>query len=121
MIRLSFSQRLKTLRTEHQMTQQMLADRMNVARTTITGYETKNRQPSHEKLTAIADIFGVTIDYLIDEKGTESLSLTSQHENMIDQQVLKLYGQLSLKSKEDVLKYIHLLDSWEKTGKQQLF
>ena len=53
---MSFSEKLKNLRAENNMTQQMLADRMNLARTTITGYETKNRQPSHEKLTAMADI-----------------------------------------------------------------
>ena len=65
---MSFSEKLKNLRAENNMTQQMLADRMNLARTTITGYETKNRQPSHEKLTAMADIFGVTVDYLIDDR-----------------------------------------------------
>lgn len=40
---MSFSEKLKNLRAENNMTQQMLADRMNLARTTITGYETKNR------------------------------------------------------------------------------
>lgn len=68
---MSFSEKLKNLRAENNMTQQMLADRMNLARTTITGYETKNRQPSHEKLTAMADIFGVTVDYLIDDRESD--------------------------------------------------
>lgn len=112
-----FSTRLKHLRVENQMTQQMLADHINVARTTIAGYERKNRQPSHEKLTAIADVFGVTIDYLIDTKDDNALPQTdriSEQESMIDQRVLKLYRHLSANSKQDVLKYIRLLQLSEK-------
>ena len=117
---MSFSQRLKALRVEHQMTQLMLAERMNVARTTITGYETKNRQPSHEKLKDLADIFDVTVDYLIDSKedAETSCSLSIQHENILDQKVLKIYKQLSLKSKEEVYKYLHLMELYEKEQKE---
>ncbi len=115
---MSFSERLKTLRAEHHMTQKMLAERMNVARTTITGYETKDRQPSHEKLTAMADIFGVTVDYLIDSKDGDAVSdtLCAQQENLIDQQVMRLYHQLTPKSKEEALKYLRLLELWEKNS-----
>ena len=45
---MSFAQKLKSLRLEHDMTQESVAKYMNVARSTIAGYETKNRQPSHE-------------------------------------------------------------------------
>lgn len=109
---MSFSQRLKTLRAEHNMTQKELARRMNVARTTITGYETKNRQPSHEKLADMAAIFGVSVDYLIDEEES-SFSLSpvalSRHERIIDEKVLRLYAQLTIGSKEDALDYLELL------------
>ena len=117
---MSFSQRLKALGVEHQMTQLMLAERMNVARTTITGYETKNRQPSHEKLKDLADIFDVTVDYLIDSKedNEPTYSLTAQHENIVDQKVVKLYKQLTLKSKEEVLKFLHYLELYEKEQKE---
>ena len=61
---MTLSNRLKTLRLQHNMTQQYVADSINVARTTVAGYETKNRQPSHEKLNDLADLFNVSIDYL---------------------------------------------------------
>lgn len=54
---MSFAQKLKSLRLEHDMTQESVAKYMNVARSTIAGYETKNRQPSHEKLTTLASLF----------------------------------------------------------------
>ncbi len=65
---MSFADKLKKLRTENKMTQQDVADRLNVARSTIAGYETKNRQPSHEKLTTLANLFRVTVDYLLDDE-----------------------------------------------------
>ena len=101
---------------ENNMTQQMLADRMNLARTTITGYETKNRQPSHEKLTAMADIFGVTVDYLIDDRESDPASANSSdtpRRNSSDIQLLEIYHGLSPKSKAELLRYAQLLELWE--------
>ena len=113
---MSFSEKLKNLRAENNMTQQMLADRMNLARTTITGYETKNRQPSHEKLTAMADIFGVTVDYLIDDRESDPASANSSdtpRRNSSDIQLLEIYHGLSPKSKAELLRYAQLLELWE--------
>ena len=114
---MSFAQRLKTLRAEHNMTQKELGRRMNLSRTTITGYETKNRQPSHEKLADMASIFGVTVDYLLEDTDNPLLSssvLQTQHERLLDDKVMKLYRQLSLHSKEETLRYLQLLELWEK-------
>lgn len=110
---MSFSTRLKVLRAEHHMTQKELAERINVARTTITGYETKERQPSLETLNALASVFDVTVDYLVEDEMTPSLSspcLQTQHERMLDEKVMKSYQKLSLSSKEEALKYLHLLE-----------
>lgn len=52
-----FSEKLKKLREENHYTQKYVAKYLNVARSTIAGYETKNRQPSHEKLTILAELF----------------------------------------------------------------
>lgn len=54
---MSFDQKLKALRLENKMTQEYVARKLNVARSTIAGYETKSRQPSHEKLTSLANLF----------------------------------------------------------------
>ena len=60
-----FDKKLKALRQENNMTQKYVARQINVARSTVAGYETKNRQPSHEKLTAMANLFHVSVDYLL--------------------------------------------------------
>ena len=64
---MSFAEKLKQLRLQNNLTQEALGKRMNVSRSTIAGYETKNRQPSYEKLTALASLFRVPVDYLLDE------------------------------------------------------
>lgn len=107
---MSFSSKLKALRNENKMTQQYIADRLNVARSTVAGYETKNRQPSHEKLTALADLFHVTVDYLLDDT---SVSLEDAPCNIYADDERKLvarYRRLSPEGREKLLEYIHLLE-----------
>ena len=87
---MSLPQKLKTLRAEHNMTQAELGRQINVARATIAGYETRNRQPSYEKLTAIAETFQVSVDYLLDSTD-EPIVLHSmpEAERMLDRRFFK--------------------------------
>lgn len=62
---MSFANQLKLLREANQVTQQELADYLNVSRTTIGGYETKSKEPNYDILEKIAGYFHVSIDYLI--------------------------------------------------------
>ena len=73
-----FSEKLKKLREENHYTQKYVAKHLNVARSTIAGYETKNRQPSHEKLTILAELFHVSVDYLLDDDISEITLLINQ-------------------------------------------
>lgn len=59
------SKRLKQLRQEKDMTQKELAFLLHLQRTTVAGYETKNRHPQLETIVSIANVFGVTTDYLL--------------------------------------------------------
>lgn len=112
---MSLPQKLKLLRAEHNMTQKELANHINVARATIAGYETRNRQPSYEKLAAIAETFGVSVDYLLDNKDdTSGTTLSLQQERFLDERVLALYRSLTMRSKEDVYEYLCLLELREK-------
>jgi transcriptional regulator with XRE-family HTH domain len=106
-----FADKLKRLRQEHNMTQQNLADRIQVARSTITGYETKGRQPSHEKLTAIATLFQVSVDYLLDEDDTIEISVTPPATFPAAMQALvNRYQRLTPRSRKNLLEYLQLLE-----------
>lgn len=109
---MSFDQKLKTLRLENEMTQEYVAARLNVARSTIAGYETKNRQPSHEKLTALANLFHVSVDYLLDDG--QVIQLTPSHKPLSDlaekDALVFRYSKLSARSRKDLLEYLSLLE-----------
>ena len=55
----------KALRIASGLTQQELADKLKISRSTIGMYETGAREPDYDTLEEIADFFNVDIDYLL--------------------------------------------------------
>ena len=62
-----FGEVLRSLRTDINMTQKELADRLSLSPSTIGMYEQNRRVPDAEMLSKIAFIFGVSVDYLLGE------------------------------------------------------
>lgn len=60
-----FGDRLKELREEKEMTQEELGKLLNVSRQTISGYEAGAIEPSISNLIKLADIFNISLDYLL--------------------------------------------------------
>lgn len=61
-----FSDRLKLLRREHNLSQMELARQLGcVSKSSVNMYERGEREPSFETLEAIADYFNVDLDYLL--------------------------------------------------------
>ncbi len=60
-----FGERLKTLRTDRNFSQQTLAEKLSVNQRTISNWEQGTRRPDYELLVAIAEFFDVTTDYLL--------------------------------------------------------
>lgn len=60
-----FGDRLKELRENQGMTQGFLAELLNVSRQSIGGYENNNVDPGMDILVNIADIFNISLDYLL--------------------------------------------------------
>lgn len=56
---------LKKLRTEHNMTQQELAERLNVSQSAVYYWENGKREPNLDMLFKISDVFHVGVDELI--------------------------------------------------------
>lgn len=62
---MTFSNRLKELRIEKQLTQKEVADILMVSRSTIGKYETGSAYPDFEKLIALANLYNCSTDYLL--------------------------------------------------------
>ncbi len=63
-------ERIKSLRQERKMSQQEFADAIDVASSTVSMYENGERIPRDQIKLAIANLFGVTVDYLFFDNGT---------------------------------------------------
>ena len=61
----NFAENLKSLRQERGIGQVELAQKINVSRGIISLWENNLREPGMYNLIALADYFGVTVDYLI--------------------------------------------------------
>lgn len=57
--------RLRKLRLDQDMKQSQVAEQIGIARVAYTYYENDHRQPKPELLIRFADLFHVTIDYLV--------------------------------------------------------
>ena len=60
-----FSQRLAAVRKERKMTQSEVAEKLNVSFQAVSLWERGETTPEIEKLTEIADLYGVSIDWLL--------------------------------------------------------
>jgi len=60
-----FALRMKTLRKEYGYTQSDVANLLEIGQTTIANYENGSRVPDIAKLSKIADLYQVSVDYLL--------------------------------------------------------
>ena len=67
-----FSQNLQKLRSEKNLSQEQLADKIGVSRQTISAWESGKASPELDKITAISKLFSVSIDELVGEIKTEA-------------------------------------------------
>lgn len=60
-----FSEKLKSLRKEKSLSQEQVAEKLNVSRQTISKYETGDATPDIKKLDEMVKLFNVSYDYLL--------------------------------------------------------
>ncbi|WP_255233950.1 helix-turn-helix domain-containing protein [Bacillus altitudinis] len=77
----SLSERLKQLRNVYQpkLTQQALAEELNVSRETYARYETGDNEPGLDTLISLANFHHVSIEYLITGKRNVKYSNLFSH------------------------------------------
>lgn len=65
---MTFGEKIYKARKEKGLSQEELADQLNVSRQSISKWETDNGYPETEKIIKMAKIFNVTIDYLLNNE-----------------------------------------------------
>lgn len=71
-----FGDILKQLRKRNDMTQGDLANALKISRSTIAMYETDVRNPDHETMKRISELFNVSMDYLYEKEAPAETSLS---------------------------------------------
>ena len=82
---MEFHNRLYTLRKQKGLSQEELANRINVSRQTISKWEIGDSTPDMEKLIALGDLFEVSLDELVLGKGMTERSPLSNKSEIIDE------------------------------------
>ena len=89
--RMNFAENLRTLREKHGITQEQLAERMEVSRQTVSKWESGGSFPEMEKMMQLADLFSCTLDALLkgDLKKADSneAGLYEEHGNRMAKRV----------------------------------
>lgn len=80
---MNFGERLKELRTGQKLTQRQLGERLGVAKSVVSYYESGDRFPSYDVLIKIAYTFHTTTDYLLGVERGRTLEATGLTEEEI--------------------------------------
>lgn len=106
----TFGARLRKLRNERNLHQSELGELLELSPSAIGSYERNLREPSYFHLGKIADLFGVSVDYLLC-RTEERLTVadyckldTFQLQDLLDKYAITLGGQeLTRRDKERIL------------------
>ncbi len=88
---MEFAEKIITLRKGKELTQEQLAERLNVSRQSISKWESGQVIPDAEKIVALSKVFDVTLDYLlkpseIDELAVKTEMLEHQQKKILDRE-----------------------------------
>lgn len=105
---MSLGQRLRGLREDRGWTQTEVADRVGVSSVTVNRYESGERNPGFEMLIALADLFRVSIDYLLGRTDVPAVHLSPDEsgkpaEDFYAQPRDSVLGQLTAKEQQTYL------------------
>lgn len=67
----TFGKKLHSLMKENKITQQELAERLNVRRGSVSNWVTDRRVPDNNTIVELANIFNVTTDFLLGNENTK--------------------------------------------------
>ena len=87
---MDFSEKLLTLRKANDMTQEQLAEKLNVSRQSISKWESGQATPELEKIVSLSVVFHVSTDYLLKSSEIDDLSVKTE---MLEKQQQLMLGR----------------------------
>jgi len=107
---MKYGHRIAELRDQRGLTQEELSISLGISRAALSHYEKNRREPDFETLTKMADLFGVSLDYLIGR--------TNNPETTLDQDVRAFVDQLELSDADIMNKFSLTIDGKKLTTEE---
>lgn len=82
---MNIGSRIALLRDKRGWTQETLASSLGISRAALSHYEKNRREPDTETLTKVANLFSVTIDYLVGRTNEPNMTLDSDVQQFSDE------------------------------------
>ena len=95
----TIGQFISVLRKANGMTQQQLADRLNVSNKAVSRWERDETAPDITLIPAIAEIFGVTCDELLKGERLDSGNISQRTEKQVEKQIHSLLSRTMMNFK----------------------
>ena len=106
---MDFNNRLYQLRKQKGLSQEELANRLNVSRQTVSKWEVGDSTPDMEKLIAISDLFDVSLDKLVMGKEDEPQNPTTTKSELVTVLNEKVLTSNNKKKAKSVLKIVGII------------
>ena len=115
---MEFKDRLRAARLKKGLTQDQLATKLGVAKSTLTGYEKGNREPDVFKIKSLVKILDVDADYLLGLKDDNSVTeiftnieqkishLEKSDLTLQEQHIIQLYRDCPEGSRKEIDEFI---------------
>jgi len=99
--------RIQEQRKQIGLTQAQLASKIEISHTQLTRYESKNIQPPADVLQRLANVFDVSIDYLVNGNKSDKVEQTLKDAELIKQ--FKQLDKMPEDEKKSILKVLNAL------------
>ncbi len=107
---MNIGNRLAFLRDQRGLTQEELASSLGISRAALSHYEKNRREPDTETLGKVADLFQVSLDYLVGR--------TTQTTVTLDSDVRKFSDELELADEEILNHFALTIDGRKLTAEE---
>ncbi len=98
--------RLRQLRYMQGETQQNIADKLSISRSTYSAYETEKHELTLESLVMLANYYDVSLDYIIYRSDIPKCNMQLSKEQL---HLLELFSQLNIQNRQVLFTLIHSL------------
>lgn len=105
---MTFGQKLRQLRKEKELSQDELSEKINVDGRHISRYENGRFMPSADVIVKIAEVFNVSIDYLLFEDGPRT-PLKYKNKELIEK--IKSLENITERDKETLINIIDAISA----------